>query len=73
MNRNSRKSDDMGAGLNRRAFVKLLPTGALASRIDLPLRETQDQQPKISQNVTKETLHAAEALIGIELTDALPE
>jgi Asp-tRNA(Asn)/Glu-tRNA(Gln) amidotransferase A subunit family amidase len=61
--------------LDRRTFVKLLPAvgaATLTRPLIAPARaETQQpQQPQTPQRVTKEMLHAAEQLIGIELTDA---
>ena len=61
--------------INRRTFVKLLPAaGAVGvAAPDLFLASTQpqqQQQPPPTQRVTKEMLHAAEQLIGIELNDA---
>jgi len=61
--------------LNRRLFVKLLPAmGAAAittTHIDAPASvEQAPQQPQPPQRVTKEMLHTAEQLIGIELSDA---
>jgi Asp-tRNA(Asn)/Glu-tRNA(Gln) amidotransferase A subunit family amidase len=66
------------AKIDRRSFVKLLPaaglSGAAMADLDAPTgaaaanaRQAQQQQP---QRVSKETLRAAEQLIGIELTDA---
>src|SRR5215467_3860196 len=55
------------ARINRRTFVKLLPAAGLGGVAIANPRQAQRQTP---QNVTKETLHAAEQLIGIELTDA---
>jgi len=64
-------------GVDRRTFVKLLPAVGVAglaathTEASLPAAaEQQQQQPQTSQRVTKEMLHAAEQLIGIELTDA---
>src|SRR5437867_4927593 len=64
-------------GLDRRTFVKMLPAvgvaGLAASRADVGLAEwveEKQQQPQTTQHVTKEMLHAAEQLIGIELNDA---
>src|SRR3989442_7116215 len=62
--------------LDRRTFVKMLPAagvaGLAATRIDVALAEAvqQPQAAQPSQRVTKEMLHAAEQLIGIELNDA---
>jgi Asp-tRNA(Asn)/Glu-tRNA(Gln) amidotransferase A subunit family amidase len=62
--------------LDRRSFVKLLPAvgvaGLAAAHFDVTLAEAvqtpQAAQPP--QRVTKEMLHAAEQLIGVELNDA---
>ena len=61
--------------IHRRTFVKLLPAagavGLAAPDLLLASAETQQQQqPQPTQRVTKEMLHAAEQLIGIELNDA---
>src|SRR5215475_11458692 len=64
--------------LNRRSFVKLLPAAGLGGAAmagldttsDAAAAKAQEAQRQASQKVTKETLHAAEQLIGIELTDA---
>ena len=70
-------SAEKTAKINRRLFVKLLPAagGAGAAITNLDARPgsaiaeaRQAQQPP--QRVTKESLRAAEQLIGIELTDA---
>ena len=70
-------SAEKNAKINRRSFVKLLPAagaaGAAITNLDAhpgsAIAEAQQaQQPP--QRVTKETLRAAEQLIGIELTDA---
>jgi Asp-tRNA(Asn)/Glu-tRNA(Gln) amidotransferase A subunit family amidase len=53
--------------INRRSFVKLLPAAGLSGAA-IANAQPAPQQP--SQRVTKETLRAAEQLIGIELTDA---
>src|SRR5215475_10733078 len=66
------------AKINRRSFVKLLPaaglSGAAMANLDAPpgaaIANAQEAQRQTPQNVTKETLRAAEQLIGIELTDA---
>jgi Asp-tRNA(Asn)/Glu-tRNA(Gln) amidotransferase A subunit family amidase len=71
MNKKSRKDASLGRGLNRRSFVKLLPAGMIAARVDFASdAAAQQQPPQVSQKVSKEQLHAAETLIGIELTDA---
>src|SRR5215475_8564405 len=55
------------AKINRRSFVKLLPAAGLGG-VAIANAQQAPQQPP--QKITKETLHAAEQLIGIELTDA---
>ncbi|HEX2387344.1 MAG TPA: amidase, partial [Candidatus Binatia bacterium] len=68
---------EKNAKINRRSFVKLLPAaGAAGAAIVNPdahpgsvIAEAQQAQQPL-QRVTKETLRAAEQLIGIELTDA---
>ena len=68
--------DKAGSGIDRRSFVKLLPAagvaGLTASHLDVSLAEAvqQPQAAQQPQRVTKEMLHAAEQLIGIELNDA---
>ncbi len=70
------KTNRRNQGLDRRAFVKMLPAagvaGLAAAHGDFTLAEAtqQQQQPQTPQRVTKEMLHAAEQLIGIELNDA---
>jgi Asp-tRNA(Asn)/Glu-tRNA(Gln) amidotransferase A subunit family amidase len=62
--------------LDRRTFVKMLPAagvaGLAAGHIDIALAEAvqQPQATQPAQRVTKEMLHAAEQLIGVELNDA---
>jgi Asp-tRNA(Asn)/Glu-tRNA(Gln) amidotransferase A subunit family amidase len=62
--------------LDRRTFVKMLPAvgvaGLAAPHLDVVPAEAdqQAQQPQAPLRVTKEMLHAAEQLIGIELNDA---
>jgi len=62
--------------LDRRTFVKMLPAagvaGLAAAHIDVSVAEVlqQPQTAQPPQRVTKEMLHAAEQLIGIELNDA---
>lgn len=70
-----RKPREQGKELDRRTFVKILPAvgvGTLAaSHLEPPgAMAGQAQQAPPAQAVTKEALHSAEALIGIELTDA---
>jgi len=64
--------DQKSKQINRRTFVKLLPAaGAVGvAAPDLLLASAEQQQPQPTQRVTKEMLHAAEQLIGIELNDA---
>jgi Asp-tRNA(Asn)/Glu-tRNA(Gln) amidotransferase A subunit family amidase len=70
------KTNRRNQGLDRRTFVKMLPAagvaGLAAARIDVALAEAvqQPQAAQAPQRVTKEMLHAAEQLIGIELNDA---
>jgi Asp-tRNA(Asn)/Glu-tRNA(Gln) amidotransferase A subunit family amidase len=69
---------EKSAKINRRSFVKLLPAagiaGAAMTNLDaqpgVAIANAQQAQPQTPQKVTKEMLHAAEQLIGIELTDA---
>jgi Asp-tRNA(Asn)/Glu-tRNA(Gln) amidotransferase A subunit family amidase len=69
---------EKSAKINRRSFVKLLPaaglTGAAITNLDAThggaIANAQQAQQQTPQRVTKETLRAAEQLIGIELTDA---
>ncbi len=61
--------------VDRRTFVKMLPAvgvaGLAAPRLDDVFAEAvQQQQTQTPQRVTKEMMHAAEQLIGIELNDA---
>ncbi len=63
------------AKVDRRTFVKLIPTlgvaGLAAARPTPASAATQQpQQSPTPQRISKEMLHTAEALIGIELTDA---
>jgi len=70
------KTNRRNQHLDRRTFVKMLPAagvaGLAAAHIDVSLAEAvktpQATQP--AQRVTKEMLHAAEQLIGVELNDA---
>ena len=55
--------------LNRRSFVKALPAAGAAG-LTLASGEPLAQQPQTPQRITKEMLHTAEQIIGIELTDA---
>ena len=69
---------EKSAKINRRAFVKLLPAagvaGATMANLDAPhgasIANAQQAQPQTAQKVSKEALHAAEQLIGVDLTDA---
>ncbi|HKP87966.1 MAG TPA: amidase [Blastocatellia bacterium] len=75
MNKKSRRKnrsmlDDDGR-VDRRTFVKFLPAVGIAAYVDAPLGLAQQpQQPQPPQRITKEMMHAAEQLIGIELNDA---
>ena len=69
------KTNRSNRELDRRTFVKMLPAvgvaGLAAPHLDGVLAEAvQQPQPQTSQRVTKEMMHAAEQLIGIELNDA---
>jgi Asp-tRNA(Asn)/Glu-tRNA(Gln) amidotransferase A subunit family amidase len=81
MKRNSRREkksdrDEAMVRIDRRSFVKLLPAagvaGLAAGHLDVTLAEAaqQPQAAQPAQRVTKEMLHAAEQLIGVELNDA---
>src|SRR5436305_1418778 len=77
-NRDKAAQDKSRSEINRRAFVKMLPAAGAsamaATRIDVaaaitkPLQQAQPPQPP--QRVTKEMLHDAEQLIGVDLTPA---
>lgn len=81
--RRTSRDNETKPGLDRRSFVKLLPAvgaaglaapyiGSAATeqqRAGTGVSSTQQQQPQTPQRVSKEALHAAETLIGIELTD----
>ena len=60
--------------LNRRAFIKILPALGAAAPAAVAQTTTPAPQrttpPEATQRVTKEALHQAEQLIGIELTEA---
>ena len=58
--------------MDRRGFVKTIAAAGLAAPfIDVPIGSSQQQQQsQAPQRITKEMLHAAEQLMGIELTDA---
>jgi Asp-tRNA(Asn)/Glu-tRNA(Gln) amidotransferase A subunit family amidase len=72
------RAAEKNAKINRRSFVKLLPAagaaGAAITNLDATagasIANAQQAQQQPAQRVTKETLRAAEQLIGIELTDA---
>jgi Asp-tRNA(Asn)/Glu-tRNA(Gln) amidotransferase A subunit family amidase len=69
---------EKNAKINRRSFVKLLPAagaaGVAITNLDATagaeIANAEQAQQQAPQGVTKETLRAAEQLIGIELTDA---
>jgi Asp-tRNA(Asn)/Glu-tRNA(Gln) amidotransferase A subunit family amidase len=63
------RSEDRSSELDRRAFVKLLPAVGAAAVAPHRAAVAQQQQAQ-QQRITKEMLHTAEQLIGIELTDA---
>src|SRR5262245_59422565 len=70
------KSCSSKTNIDRRAFVKRVTTAGLAAPLlevppaARPLELQQQQSQQTTQRVTKEMLHAAEQLIGIELNDA---
>lgn len=71
--REAKKPVPPQSGINRRTFVKLFPAFGAAGFIPLGTvaqAALQQQQPQAPARVTKEMLHAAEQLIGIELNDA---
>ncbi|HZM85224.1 MAG TPA: amidase [Blastocatellia bacterium] len=75
MKKTDRKRTPGLTNVDRRTFVKLLPAagvaGLTAAHLDLPLADAQQPQAaQAPQRVTKEMLHAAEQLIGLELNDA---
>lgn len=55
------------SAIDRRTFVKLLPAAGAAASLEMTEAAAQAPGP---QRITKEMLHTAEQLIGIELTDA---
>ena len=81
--RRTSQTAEQKSGLDRRSFVKLLPAvgaaGLTVPYVASAATERQggtgasstppQQQPQTPQRVSKEALHAAETLIGIELTD----
>jgi len=74
--RTPRSVDSSESKLDRRSFVKLLPTsvagvaGLAATNVDaMPIQPQQGPQ-QAAQKVTREMMHATEQLIGIELTEA---
>jgi Asp-tRNA(Asn)/Glu-tRNA(Gln) amidotransferase A subunit family amidase len=76
--RRPERDAEKNAKINRRSFVKLLPAagaaGAAITNLDATagaaIANAQQAQQQPAQRVTKETLRAAEQLIGIELADA---
>lgn len=79
MKKRSRKdptSQKENLNLNRRSFVKSLPAlagvsvAAPAALIESTVADAQQPPAQTAQRITKEMLHTAEQLIGIELTDA---
>jgi len=60
--------------LDRRRFLKLIPAVGAASiaavSVEIPSVCAGQAQPGAAQKVTKEALHAAQQLIGIQLTEA---
>jgi Asp-tRNA(Asn)/Glu-tRNA(Gln) amidotransferase A subunit family amidase len=63
------------AKFNRRSFVKMVPGGALAvpgiaAAASSAAAQQQKQPPQPPQKVAKEALHAAQQLLGVELTEA---
>src|SRR6185503_11371816 len=75
MKKRDRKRTPRLTNVDRRTFVKMLPAagvaGLTAAHLDLPLAAAQQPQAtQAPQRVTKEMLHAAEQLIGLELNDA---
>src|ERR1051325_5411795 len=70
---NNRPRLDDKRRFDRRTFVKFLPAVGVAAYVDAPLalaQTAQQAQPQQPQRVSKEAMHAAEQLIGIELNDA---
>src|ERR1051326_7822792 len=71
--RHTPRDNESKPGLDRRSFVKLLPAvgaaGLAAPYIGSAATEQQPQQQQPQQRISKEALHAAGTLIGIELTD----
>jgi Asp-tRNA(Asn)/Glu-tRNA(Gln) amidotransferase A subunit family amidase len=72
-----RRSADKGStNKDRRSFIKMLPTagaaGVMAVRDPAATETTiqQSQSPDKPQRVSKDALHAASTLIGLELTEA---
>lgn len=60
--------------LDRRKFLKLIPAAGAASlaavSVEIPSVCAEQAQRGAAQHVSKEALHAAQELIGIELTEA---
>jgi Asp-tRNA(Asn)/Glu-tRNA(Gln) amidotransferase A subunit family amidase len=81
MKKSERKTQNKSRGIDRRAFVKLLPAAAAAGLTvaNLPLKavaqtptSTPLPSPRTSPTpgrITKDMMHNAEKVIGIELTD----
>jgi Asp-tRNA(Asn)/Glu-tRNA(Gln) amidotransferase A subunit family amidase len=59
----------MKKSFTRRTFVKLLPAAGAASFPSLDLSSAPARQAPESQKVTREILHSAEQLMGIDLTE----
>ena len=75
------KTSSTSANVDRRTFVKLLPAlgaaGLAASNLSLPAAAqtstptpSPSPSPTAAPRITKEMMHHAERLIGVELTDA---
>jgi Asp-tRNA(Asn)/Glu-tRNA(Gln) amidotransferase A subunit family amidase len=60
--------------INRRTFIEMLPAagaaGLAAPSVLASIEPQQQQSNQSSTRVTREAMHAAESLIGIELTEA---
>ena len=68
--RRSTKRSGKSLAINRRTFVKLAGAATLTATVtDVPLAQ-QSQQPQSTQKITREMMHAAEQIIGVELTEA---
>ncbi len=71
--RRSAGDSNSDSQIDRRSFVKLLPAATAAGLTmpaveGAPVQNRRNQQA--AQKVTREMMHAAEQLIGIELTEA---